>query len=154
MKTKQELETSVMGTMVTTKAGIATESTALCAFREYSEQLELDYPVMLFGRKVTYCRKCNYKKWERVADSFIRTLLGFFYSLFLLDSDYSVHIQEGNYSLWVYYWHLQDQVFGNLKQLGVISISLQEEGQNIKATFWSFPSQLHADLMTDSMLRV
>lgn len=77
MKTKRELETSVMGTMVTTKAGIATESTALCAFREYSEQLKLDYPVMLLGRKVTYCRKCYYKKWERVADSFIRTLLGF-----------------------------------------------------------------------------
>lgn len=78
----QELETSVMGTMVTTKAGIATESTALCAFREYSEQLELDYPVMRLGRKVTYCRKCYYKKWERVADSFIRTLLGFFIHCF------------------------------------------------------------------------
>lgn len=82
MKTKQELESSVMGTMVTTKAGIATESTALCAFREYSEQLELDYPVMLLGRKVTYCRKCYYKKWERAADSFIRTLLCFFIHCF------------------------------------------------------------------------
>lgn len=42
MKIKQELGTSVMGAMVTTKAGIATESMALCAFREYSKQLELD----------------------------------------------------------------------------------------------------------------
>lgn len=100
---------------------------------------------MLLGRKVTYCRKCYYKKWERAAASFIRTLLGFLFIL-LLYSEYSVHIQEGNYSLWVYYWHLQDQVFGDLKQLGVISVSLQEEGQNIKTTFWSFPSQLHADL--------
>lgn len=50
--------------------------------------------------------------------------------------------------------HLQDQVFGDLKQLGVISISLQQKGQNIKTAFWSFPSQLHADLMTDDMWSV
>lgn len=58
------------------------------------------------------------------------------------------------YSLRVCDRHLQDQVFGDLKQLRVISISLQQKGQNIKTAFWSFPSQLHADLMTDSMWSV
>lgn len=51
-------------------------------------------------------------------------------------------------------WHLQDQVFGDLKQLGVIPVSLQQEGQNIETAFRGFPSQLHADLMNDSVLSV
>lgn len=51
-------------------------------------------------------------------------------------------------------WHLQDQVFRDLKQLGVIPVSLQQEGQNIETAFWGFPSQLHADLMKDSVLSV
>lgn len=50
--------------------------------------------------------------------------------------------------------NLQDQVFGDLKQFWVISISLQQKGQNIKTAFWSFPTQLHADLMTDKMQSV
>lgn len=65
----------------------------------------------------------------------------------------STHKKE-SYSLWVCDGHLQDQVFRDLKQLGVISISLQQKGQNIKTAFWSFPSQLHTDLITDSMCSV
>lgn len=55
-----------------------------------------------------------------------------------------------NNLLWVCDRHLQDEVFGDLKQLRVISIGLQQEGQNIKTALWSFPSQLHADLVTQS----
>lgn len=58
MKNRKKLESSLMGSMVTTNAGIATdESTALCAFREYSEQLECDYPIRLLGRRVPHCIK-------------------------------------------------------------------------------------------------
>lgn len=45
-------------------------------------------------------------------------------------------------------WHLKNEVFRDLKQLRVISIGLQQKGQNIKTTLWSFPSKLHANLMT------
>lgn len=44
--------------------------------------------------------------------------------------------------------HLQDEVFGNLEQLWVVPVGLQQERQDVEATLGSFPSELHADLET------
>lgn len=49
-------------------------------------------------------------------------------------------------SLWVCDRHLQDEVFRDLKQLRVVSVGLQQEGQDIKTTIRSLPPQLHANL--------
>lgn len=71
-----------------------------------------------------------------------------------LDFVYFMHVHEGwNNSLWVCDRHLQDEVFRDLKQLRIISASLQKEGQDIKTALWSFPSKLHADLVTKSNMQ-
>lgn len=54
---------------------------------------------------------------------------------------------EGKNSLWVRDGHLQDEVFGDLEQLRVIPVGLQQEREDVKTTFRGFPSQLHADLV-------
>lgn len=118
------------------------------AFWEYSAQLECDNnPIGLLGIKVPHCLRSVVKRcvsgWMSfsVAPSV----------LVLLHSVYFMHALEGRHnSLWVCDRHLQDEVFRDLKQLRVISAGLQQEGQDIKTALRSFPSQLHADLVTKS----
>ena len=42
--------------------------------------------------------------------------------------------------------HLQDEVFGDLEQLGVVSVGLQQEGEHVETTLRGLPSELDADL--------
>jgi len=42
--------------------------------------------------------------------------------------------------------HLQDEVFGNLEQLGVVPAGLKQEGEHVEASLRSFPAELNADL--------
>lgn len=64
-----------------------------------------------------------------------------------LDSAYFMHAwEEKHNSLWVCDWHLQNEVFGDLKQLGVIAVGLQQKGEHVETTLRSLPPELDADL--------
>jgi hypothetical protein len=44
--------------------------------------------------------------------------------------------------------HLQNKVLRDLKQLWVVPIGLQQEGQHVESTLGSLPALLDADLVT------
>lgn len=45
--------------------------------------------------------------------------------------------------------HFQHQLWGNLEQLGVIAVGLEQEWQDVEAAPWGFPALLDADLQPE-----
>lgn len=45
--------------------------------------------------------------------------------------------------------HFQHQLWGNLEELGVVAIGLEQEWQHIEAASWGFPALLDADLQPE-----
>lgn len=48
--------------------------------------------------------------------------------------------------------HFQHQLWGDLEELRVIAIGLEQEWQDIEAASWGFPALLNTDLQTESLV--
>lgn len=45
--------------------------------------------------------------------------------------------------------HFQHQLWGDLEELGIVAVGLEQEWQDIEAASWGFPALLHTDLQPE-----